>query len=103
MDHGPRFGGSISQRGGSRIGRLPPRMQARAAGWRGGFGRSSRRKPFSPGSSSTGSPSVVPMTPEDVDRWLTGNSVEDALAMQSPAPDDALVMGPPVKLEKKAA
>ena len=46
---------------------------------------------------------VILMTPEDVDRWLTGSLLEDALAMQSPAPDDALVMGPPVKLEKKAA
>jgi putative SOS response-associated peptidase YedK len=46
---------------------------------------------------------VVLMTPQDVDRWLKGSSVEDALAMQSPAPDNALVMGPPVKLEKKAA
>jgi putative SOS response-associated peptidase YedK len=46
---------------------------------------------------------VVLMTPEDVDRWLTGGALEDALAMQAPASDDALVMGPPVKLEKKAA
>jgi hypothetical protein len=29
--------------------------------------------------------------------------VEDALAMQNPAPDDALVVGPSVKPEKKAA
>jgi len=46
---------------------------------------------------------VLLMTAEDVDRWLTGKSVEDALAMQKPAPDDALVVGPPVKPEKKAA
>jgi hypothetical protein len=30
---------------------------------------------------------------EDVDRWLKGNSVEDALAMQKPASDDALEVG----------
>ena len=35
------------------------------------------------------------MTPEDVDQWLRGWSVEDALAMQKPAPDDAVVMRPP--------
>lgn len=45
---------------------------------------------------------VMLMTPEDVDRWLTGSSVEEALALQRPAPDDALVVGPPVKPEKKA-
>jgi putative SOS response-associated peptidase YedK len=43
------------------------------------------------------------MTAEDVERWLTGRSVEDALALQKPADDDALVVGPPVKPEKKAA
>ena len=46
---------------------------------------------------------VLLMTPEDVDRWLTGSSTEDSLAMQKPAPDDALVVGPLVKPEKKAA
>lgn len=43
------------------------------------------------------------MTAEDIDRWLQGNSVEDALAMQTPASDNALVVGRPVKPEKKAA
>jgi putative SOS response-associated peptidase YedK len=43
------------------------------------------------------------MTAEDVDRWLNGTSVEDALALQRPAPDDALEVGPPVKPEKTAA
>jgi putative SOS response-associated peptidase YedK len=38
---------------------------------------------------------VILMTSERVDTWLNGTSVEDALAMQSPAPDDALTMGPP--------
>ena len=46
---------------------------------------------------------VLLMTAEDVDRWLNGSSVEDALAMQRPAPGDALSVGPPVKPEKKAA
>jgi len=46
---------------------------------------------------------VLLMTAEDVDRWLKGGSVEDALTMQTPAPDDTLVVGPPVKPEKKAA
>jgi len=46
---------------------------------------------------------VLLMTAEEVDRWLKGSSVEDALAMQKPAPDDALEVGPPVKPEKKAA
>lgn len=46
---------------------------------------------------------VMLMTAEDIDRWLQGNSVEDALAMQTPASDDALVVGPPIKPEKKAA
>jgi putative SOS response-associated peptidase YedK len=46
---------------------------------------------------------VVLMTAEDVERWLKGTSVEDALAMQKPAPDDVLVAGPPMKPEKKAA
>ena len=46
---------------------------------------------------------VLLMTAEDVDRWLKGSSVEDAVAMQKPAPDDALEVRPPVKPEKKAA
>jgi putative SOS response-associated peptidase YedK len=40
------------------------------------------------------------MTPDDVDQWLSGHSVEDALKMQKPAPDDAIVIRPD---EKKAA
>ena len=40
------------------------------------------------------------MTPDDVEQWLWGSSVEDALKMQKPAPDDAIVMRPE---EKKAA
>ena len=43
---------------------------------------------------------VMLMTPEDVDRWLSGSSVEEARATQKPAPDDAIVMRP---TEKKAA
>ena len=46
---------------------------------------------------------VLLMTAQDVDRWLNGNSADDALAMQKPGPDDALAVGPPVKPEKKAA
>lgn len=46
---------------------------------------------------------VLLMTPQDVDRWLNGKSVEDALVLQKPAPDDALEVGPPIKSEKKAA
>ena len=37
---------------------------------------------------------VMLMTPEEVDRWLTGSSVADALEMQRPAPDDAVVVRP---------
>ena len=40
------------------------------------------------------------MTPADVDRWLEGTA-EEALELQRPAPDDAIVMDP--ALEKKAA
>jgi hypothetical protein len=40
------------------------------------------------------------MTPDDVEQWLQGSSFEEALAMQKPAPDEAIVMRPP---EKKAA
>ena len=43
---------------------------------------------------------VMLMTPDDVKQWLRGSSVEDALKMQKPAPDDAIVMRPE---EKKAA
>jgi putative SOS response-associated peptidase YedK len=46
---------------------------------------------------------VLLMTPGAVDRWLKGTSLEDAAAMQTPARDDALEVGPPVKPEKKAA
>jgi hypothetical protein len=40
------------------------------------------------------------MTPDDVERWLRGGSVEDALKMQKPAPDHAIVIRPE---EKEAA
>jgi hypothetical protein len=40
------------------------------------------------------------MTPDDVEQWLRGGSVEDALKMQKPAADDAIVIRPE---EKKAA
>jgi len=40
------------------------------------------------------------MTPADVDQWLRGVSVDDALKMQKPASDDANVIRP---VEKKAA
>jgi hypothetical protein len=43
---------------------------------------------------------VMLMTPDDVEQWLQGSSVEDALKMQKPAPDDAVVIRP---AEKKAA
>jgi putative SOS response-associated peptidase YedK len=43
---------------------------------------------------------VMLMTPDDVEQWLQGGSLEDALAMHKPAPDEAIVMLPP---EKKAA
>ena len=43
---------------------------------------------------------VMLMTDEDIDRWLHGSTLEDALAMQKPAPDEAIVMRPP---EVKAA
>jgi putative SOS response-associated peptidase YedK len=42
---------------------------------------------------------VMLMTPDDVEQWLRGSSVEDALKMQKPAPDEAIVMGP----DRKAA
>jgi hypothetical protein len=40
---------------------------------------------------------VMLMTPDDVEQWLKGASVEDALKLQKPAPDDGVVMRPPVK------
>ena len=43
---------------------------------------------------------VMLMKPDDVEQWLKGGSVEDALKMQKPAPDDAIVIRPE---EKKAA
>ena len=43
---------------------------------------------------------VMLMTPEAVEQWLSGGSLDDAQAMQKPAPDEAVVMRPP---EKKAA
>jgi putative SOS response-associated peptidase YedK len=43
---------------------------------------------------------VMLMTPDDVDQWLQGVSVDDALKMQRPAPDDTIVIRPE---EKKAA
>jgi putative SOS response-associated peptidase YedK len=43
---------------------------------------------------------VMLMTPDDVEQWLRGVSVDDALKMQKPAPDDAIVIRPE---EKKAA
>ena len=43
---------------------------------------------------------VMLMTPDDVDQWLRGVSLDDALKMQKPAPDDAIVIRPD---EKKAA
>jgi putative SOS response-associated peptidase YedK len=42
---------------------------------------------------------VMLMTPDDIEQWLRGSSVEDALKMQKPAPDEAIVMGP----DRKAA
>jgi putative SOS response-associated peptidase YedK len=43
---------------------------------------------------------VMLMTPDDVEQWLQGSSVEDALKMQKPTPDDSIVIRPE---EKKAA
>jgi putative SOS response-associated peptidase YedK len=43
---------------------------------------------------------VLLMTPADVERWLEGTP-EEALELQKPAPDDAIIMDP--ALEKKAA
>jgi len=36
---------------------------------------------------------VMLMTPDDVEQWLRGVSVNHALKMQKPAPDDAIVIG----------
>jgi hypothetical protein len=41
--------------------------------------------------------------PGDAAPESNGRSVEDVLAMQTPAPDDALEVGPPVKPTKEAA
>jgi putative SOS response-associated peptidase YedK len=43
---------------------------------------------------------IMLMAPADVEQWLSGHSVEDALKMQKPAPDDAIMIRPD---EKKAA
>jgi putative SOS response-associated peptidase YedK len=43
---------------------------------------------------------VMLMTPDEVEQWLGGSSVEDALKMQKPASDDAVVIRP---AEKKVA
>ena len=43
---------------------------------------------------------VMLMTPDDVEQWLRGSSVADALKMQKSAPDDAIVVR---SAEKKAA
>jgi putative SOS response-associated peptidase YedK len=46
---------------------------------------------------------VLLMTAEDVERWLNGTTLDDALEMQKPAADDVLEVGPPVKPERKSA
>ena len=46
---------------------------------------------------------VLLMTPEQVDAWLRGNSVEDALAVHKPAADNALEIGLPMKPTKTDA
>lgn len=43
---------------------------------------------------------VLLMSPADVERWLEGTA-EEALGLQKPSPDDAIIMDP--TLEKKAA
>ncbi len=43
---------------------------------------------------------VMLMTPDDVEQWPRGVSVDDALKMRKPAPDDAILIRPE---EKKAA
>jgi len=47
-----------------------------------------------------GRDNVMLMTPDDVEQWLRGSTVEDTLKMQKPAPDDAIVIRPG---QKKAA
>jgi len=37
----------------------------------------------------------------DIDRWLKGSSVEDALALQKPAPNDELEVGPPLSQRRR--
>ena len=46
---------------------------------------------------------VILMTAEEVDRWLKGGSVDDAVVMQRPASDDALDVGLPVKLGEESS
>jgi putative SOS response-associated peptidase YedK len=43
---------------------------------------------------------VILMTPDDVEQWLRGTTLEDALKMQKPAPDDVIVIR---SAEKKVA
>jgi putative SOS response-associated peptidase YedK len=38
---------------------------------------------------------VMLMTPDDVEQWLGGHTIDDALKMQRSAPDDAIVIRPP--------
>jgi hypothetical protein len=47
-----------------------------------------------------GSIGVTTPSADDVEQWLRGATVEDALKRQKPAPDDAIVIRPE---EKKAA
>jgi putative SOS response-associated peptidase YedK len=42
---------------------------------------------------------VMLMTSEEVDRWLSGSAIADAVEMQRPAPDDAIKI---VDIEKAA-
>lgn len=42
---------------------------------------------------------VMLVTPDEVDRWLAGKGMADALEMQKPAPDDAIRI---VEIEKTA-
>lgn len=42
---------------------------------------------------------VVPMTPEDVDQWLNGKNVADAIEWQKPPADEAIQI---VEMEKAA-
>ena len=43
---------------------------------------------------------VLLLTPADVERWLE-STAEEALELQKPSPDDAIIMDP--SLEKKTA